>query len=514
MQNKVALIILDGRWVTSDEHISAPAQAQTPFLDALKGSVPYTELMASEEAVGLPVGQVGNSEVGHSTLWTGRVHYQNLVRINNAIKDLSFFEQENLFHAIEHCWQKQWDVHLLCLLSDGGVHSHIDHLFAMIDCIELQRSKSKFAIWTCYIHVISDGRDTDPESLQGYMQQLQEKIKGKNFVIVDMIGRYYAMDRDHRRERTKEAYDLYVHGRGSYQQDIWNAIQTSYHSWITDEFIKATRFLSDPKEWVIVPGDMVVFLNFRSDRARQLTSCLVEQDYLEYHMKAFDWKALVFFCMTEYDASFQHVQVLFPPISLEQTLGQVLSSYGKTQLRIAETEKYPHVSFFFNAGVEAPYPWEERILIASPKVATYDLQPEMSAKEVTQACIEYVKQKSPDFICLNYANPDMVGHTGNFDAVVEACEAVDTCLSKLVPFLTEQGYTSILIADHGNADVMKNPDGSPNTAHSLALAPCRLLNGPDAVKLEEGWSLADIAPTILSLMDIEIPKEMTGRSLI
>jgi 2,3-bisphosphoglycerate-independent phosphoglycerate mutase len=502
MNRKVALVILDGWWVTSNSSISGPAWARTPFLDSLAVDTPYTTLMASEEAVGLPKWQVWNSEVGHSTLGTGRINYQNLVRISKAIENGDFFQHKILLDAIAYAKKENKQIHLFWLLSDGGVHSHIQHLFALIDL--LQDHKQTF-----YIHGITDGRDTDPNSGLWFLKQLQAKLTWNHGKLASLIGRYYAMDRDERRERVKKAYDLYTQWRGDFCNDPIESIQQCYARDMTDEFLEPFHFLRN--EWMMQAGDVVINFNFRSDRAREITSCLTQQAYPAYDMSPL---ALYYISMVEYDPRFENIAILFPSISLDNSLGLVLSSKGKTQLRIAETEKYPHVSFFFNGGIETPYTGEERIMILSPKVATYDLQPEMSAQEITDACIAYVEQKLPDFICLNYANPDMVGHTGVFEAVVKACETVDSCLGRLLPFLNEQGYTTILIADHGNADYMINDDGSPNTAHSLALVPCWLVNGPPWIQLYRWKSLVDIAPTILVLMEIEVPKEMTGASLL
>lgn len=530
MPFKTALIILDGRGMTTDVEKSATAAAHTPFIDSLYKEAPFCQLAASEEAVGLPAWQVGNSEVGHSTIGAWRVNYQNLVRINKAIEDGSFHENQKLidhiYYALEH-WK---NIHVLGLVSDGWVHSHEKHLFALIDAIETQLNKAPNIECNYFIHAITDGRDTDPKSGLWHIQKLVDKLEGTHWDLISIMWRYYAMDRDNRRERVNEAYKLLTQRLGYQFIKSENetgmprinpikAMQQRYDEWETDEFIKPLNLTTGNygriEEW-----DVVIFFNFRSDRAREITSALTQSDYPEYEMKHFSWDpskvgtGLKFLCMTEYDASFQNVEVFFPPISLANTLGEILSKHNKTQLRIAETEKYPHVTFFFNNGIEEPYPWEHRILIPSPKVATYDLQPEMSANEITEQCISYVQTNQPDFICLNYANPDMVGHTGIFDAVVKACEVVDSCTKRLCNKLLQSDYQIIIIADHGNADYMKNDDGSENTAHSLALVPCFLLwNDNDNLKLRDG-SLADIAPTILDLMGITKPEEMSGRSLV
>lgn len=505
MKKKIALVILDGWWMTTDSERSATAKAHTPFVDSLYEKAAFCTLEASEEAVGLPKWQVGNSEVGHGTLGSGRVNYQNLVRINKAIEDKTFFDNQKLLDAIDYAELNNKTIHLMGLVSDGGVHSHTHHLQALISLLEEKDSQY------C-MHLFTDGRDTDPNSALGFTKTIKESSEFDH--ISSIIWRYYAMDRDNRWERIQQAYNLLVHWEASDYYDFWEelgAIQDSYDDGITDEFIKATKF-GGKYYGTIWEWDVVIFFNFRSDRARELVSVLTQSDYLEHNMEKVE--DLRFLCMTEYDANFKDLDILFPAISLANTLWEVLSKNHKTQLRIAETEKYPHVTFFFNGGIEEEYPGEERILIASPKVATYDLQPEMSAPEITEACMDYAREKQPDFICLNYANPDMVGHTGDFTATVKACETVDACTAKLCESLLQWDYQIIIIADHGNADYMKNDDGSANTAHSLALVPCFVLwNNINNLKLRDG-SLADVAPTILDLMGITKPEEMSGTSLL
>lgn len=503
MEKRVALLILDGWGMTTIVEQSAIAAAHTPYIDSLYSSAPHSVLEASEEAVWLPRGQVGNSEVGHSTLGTGRVNYQHLVRISRSISDRSFFEHKILIDACKYAKENKKQVHLMGLVSDGGVHSHLEHLFALIELLSSHQQ-------TFFVHAITDGRDTDPQSWVGYIEQVQNKLLGTWWTLASIVGRYYAMDRDQRRERVKQAYDLYTAGVWAFVDNPLDALLYSYATGVTDEFIVPHRCLSSAAG-VIQPWDVVICFNFRSDRARELTSCLTQCAYPDYAM--YPIPDLHFISMTEYDATFQWVEVLFPSTSLEYALGEVLSTHGKTQLRIAETEKYPHVTFFFNGGREEPYPGEERIVIPSPTVATYDLQPAMSAREITKACSRYVTLHTPDFICLNYANPDMVGHTGVFDAVVEACETVDRCLEELVSVLVEHDYTVVVLADHGNADYMINDDGTPNTAHSLARVPCFLINWPRGVSLYDGW-LADVAPTILELMGLQKPTLMTWTSLL
>jgi 2,3-bisphosphoglycerate-independent phosphoglycerate mutase len=490
MTKKTALIILDGRGMTTEVERSATAKAKTTYIDSLYSTVPRCTLQASEEAVGLPVWQVGNSEVWHSTLGTGRVNMQSLVRIDRAIQDGSLFANELLRAVSANAKKNKRPVHLLGLVSDGGVHSHINHLFALIAFFTKQDTPF-------VIHAITDGRDTDPYSGKWFIDQLVQQLAGTTGRLVSVIGRYYAMDRDMRRERIERAMQLYQEKQWTETTDVLTTIQHSYDAGVTDEFFEPMWCGNDDDS--MQSDDTVLFFNFRSDRARQITSKLMQTMHV--------------ISMTQYDEQYEWVGVLFPAISLANPLWQVLSDAWMTQLRIAETEKYPHVTFFFNGGREESYHGESRIVIPSPKVATYDLQPEMSAEAVTDACIQFVQENNPNFICLNYANPDMVGHTWVFDAVVQACETVDRCLERLTKLLIEKGYTLIVLADHGNADRMINEDGSENTAHSLALVPCFCINGPVGITLQNG-SLADVAPTVLALMQIPQPDEMTGKSLI
>lgn len=493
--------------MTTAAEKSAVAAARTPFLDSLYENAPFCTLQASEEAVGLPAGQVWNSEVWHTTLWTGRVKYQDLVRISHAVAEWSFQNNSVLLDAVAYAQKHGSAIHLMGLLSDGGVHSHITHVYGLLTAL------GNLYDWDMFVHAFMDGRDTDPKSGVGYVADLQSYLTntGSKAKLASVVGRYYAMDRDTRRERVKVAYDLLVHAQGEYTNDVLWTMNQRYEAGESDEFIQPIRCL-EGNRGVIKPHDVVLFFNFRSDRAREITSCLTQHDYPEYGMQTIP--DLRYVCMTEYDASFAHMHVLFPSQSMTHVLGEVLADHHKTQLRIAETEKYPHVTFFFNGGTEESYEGESRIMVPSPKVATYDMKPEMSAYEVTDECMHFVKEHMPGFICLNYANPDMVGHTWVFEAVVKACETVDQCTQKLAAFLLEDAYTLIILADHGNADYMRNDDGSPNTAHSLALVPCFLLwwHMSD-VKLRQ-WTLADIAPTILQLMGIEKPREMTGESIV
>ncbi len=502
MPRPVALIILDGWWVSKNPTISAIMAAKTPYIDSLYQSASNTQLQASEEAVWLPVWQVGNSEVGHMTLGTGRVKYQDLIKINKAVDSGELAQHPLLNNAIQKATSHKKTIHLIGLMSDGGVHSHIDHIVAVADMLrDLQTP--------VMLHMITDGRDTDPHASQEYIKRISDHIAWTSLRLASVVGRYYAMDRDQRRERTKVAYDLLLHGQGKAITNRQKAIQECYDEWKTDEFLPAMRLAGNGFQ-PIKEGDLVININFRSDRVRQLTSCLTQQEYKDYGMNPL---SVDYLCMTQYDATFQGLTVLFPPETMEETLGEVISKAGKSQLRIAETEKYPHVTFFFNAGQEDPYPGEERIMIPSPKVATYDLQPAMSADEITTQCIAHIQKHKPDFICINYANPDMVGHTGVFDAVVQACETVDSCLEKLLRTLQNFGYDAIVLADHGNADYMINPDGTANTAHSLAQVPCFLIT-QDNKRLRSGGTLADVAPTILELMWLEQPLAMTGKSLL
>lgn len=499
MNKKVGLIILDGWGIGDQTQADAIYQANTPYMDHLMSYYPNSKLTACGEAVGLPEGQMGNSEVGHLNIGAGRIVYQELSRINNAIKDRSFFINSTLLDALDYASKNRCKIHLLGLVSNGGVHSAFNHLEALIDLCKEKDAKKVF------IHAITDGRDCDPKSAIIDFMALETHLTS-NIKIASVIGRYYAMDRDRRWERVEKAYKLYVNGEGALVTSAKEAIQKSYEQGITDEFINP--ILCD-QEGLIEPGDVVISFNFRTDRPREIAEVLSQHAIEGFNMKPLD---LYYVTMTTYDESFTKMHVVFQKDNLAQSLGEVLDAHGKSQVRIAETEKYPHVTYFFNGGREEPFEKEARLMINSPKVTTYDLQPEMSAGEVKSTLISYVKQQLPDFFCLNFANPDMVGHTGVYDAIVKAVETVDNNLKEIIETLLPLGYSFIVIADHGNADYAINPDGSPNTAHSLNQVPCVLV-GAGNEPISDGV-LADVAPTILALMELPQPKEMTGKSLI
>ncbi len=499
--SKAMLIILDGWGINPDPKVSAIAAANTPFFDKLWNEYPHATLKTYGENVGLPEGQMGNSEVGHLNLGAGRIVYQDLVKINKAIDDGSFFNNSALINAFEYAQKNGKSVHLLGLVSDGGVHAHIKHLFALIDMAK------KYNV-PVFIHAFTDGRDVDPHSGKGFIKTLLEKIKNSNVRLATVTGRYYAMDRDKRWERIKKAYDALVSGTGKKTQNPLQAIEASYQSGVSDEFIEPiviTDKHGNPSG-TIRPGDAIIFFNFRTDRGRQLTEALTQKDIPEYGISPLP---LHYVTMTNYDDTYKNIYVAYPKEDLKNTLGELVSEAGKTQLRIAETEKYPHVTFFFSGMREAPFPGEKRILIPSPKVATYDLKPEMSAYEVTDALLkELSRDAPPDLVVLNYANGDMVGHTGVFEAAVKAVEAVDDNLSRLVPKALEKGYEIILLADHGNADVMVNEDGSPNTAHTTKPVPVIFISNKRNIPVREGI-LANVAPTLLKILNLPRPEGMT-----
>lgn len=500
---KAILIILDGYGIAKNPDVSAIDKAQKPFIDSLFANNPHSHLTASGEAVGLPEGQFGNSEVGHLNIGAGRIVWQDISRINKSIKDGDFFQNPTLLEAAQKAKEKgKW--HIMGLFSDGGVHSHNNQLFTLLELAKKQ------GIEHTYVHAFTDGRDTDPKSGKRYAQELNAKAKelgtGK---LASIIGRYYAMDRDNRWERISLAYDLLVRGKGTFFESSDNAFDNSYSDNITDEFIKPV-LLDNSSTSRIEPGDVVIFYNFRGDRARQITRALTED-----HFDAFEVESnlnLHYICFTQYDATFKNVKLAFDPISMKNVIGEVVSDAKLPQLRIAETEKYPHVTYFFNGGEEQPFPLEKRILVPSPKVATYDLQPEMSAPEVTdKLCAELIAE-SANFVVLNFANPDMVGHTGDMDAAIKAVETVDQQLKRVVEAGIDHGYQFLIIADHGNADCLRNPDGSPHTAHTTALVPCLFVNVDGAGTVENGI-LADVAPTLLKMLGITQPTEMTGKPL-
>ncbi|MEO6404667.1 MAG: 2,3-bisphosphoglycerate-independent phosphoglycerate mutase [Ferruginibacter sp.] len=504
MENrKIILIIMDGWGIGKIKERDAIQNANVPFVSSLYKLYPNSTLITCGEAVGLPHGQMGNSEVGHLNLGAGRIVYQELERINVAINDKTFNNNPVLLEAISYCKKNQKTLHLMGLVSDGGVHSHINHLKAITQvCKDESFSQVR-------IHAFTDGRDTDPKSGLGFIKELQEHLSKTVGEIASITGRYYAMDRDKRWERIRVAYDALVNGIGNLSTDLPGSIENSYHQHITDEFILPilNTKIDNGK---IEAGDAVIAFNFRTDRCREITEALCQKDMPENDMHKLD---LHFTTMTSYDHRYQHVHVMYDKDNLDNTLGEVIATAGKTQLRIAETEKYPHVSFFFSGGRENVFEGEKRLMIPSPKVATYDMQPSMSAYELTDAVIEEISENTPDFICLNFANADMVGHTGVWKAVIEAVETVDKCVEKVVNAALEKDYTIFLTADHGNADYEINDDGTPNTAHSLNLVPFFIIDKNWKGNLKEG-KLGDVAPTILTMMKLPVPKEMTGNILI
>jgi 2,3-bisphosphoglycerate-independent phosphoglycerate mutase len=507
MENKKCiLVIMDGWGHGAIKNSDVIQHAQVPFVTSLYTKYPNSNLVTCGEQVGLPEGQMGNSEVGHLNLGAGRIVYQELQRINVAIRSGEFQSNATLLSAIAYAKKNNKKLHLMGLVSDGGVHSHTNHLKALIDLC------TKEEIQNVFIHAFTDGRDTDPKSGLGFITDLEEHLKRSNAKIATVIGRYYAMDRDKRWERVKLAYDALVHGIGTNATSASAAIQKGYEENITDEFIKPIIIVDQDQQPLakIEAGDAVVCFNFRTDRCREITEVLTQKDFQELGMHKL---ALDYTTMTEYDSTFKQVHVIFKNDNLTHTLGEVLEQQGKKQIRIAETEKYPHVTFFFSGGRELPFEGERRIMAASPKVATYDLQPEMSADELTEKIIPEIKNRTADFICLNYANADMVGHTGIWEAAKKAVETVDRCVKQVVEAALESGYTVFLTADHGNADFMKNADGSPNTAHTLNPVPLFVIDKDWSGPLKSG-KLGDIAPTILHFMGIPIPAEMTGEVLV
>jgi len=505
MAQKTLLMILDGWGNSPDPTISAVDQAKTPYIDSLYKNYAYSTLRTDGQHVGLPEGQMGNSEVGHMNLGAGRIVYQDLAKINLAVEKDELRNEKVLTDSLEYAKKEGKKVHLLGLLSDGGVHSHINHIEGLLDLI------GEYKLNDVYLHAFTDGRDVDPQSGKHFVEQIEKKLAETGGHLASIIGRYYAMDRDQRWERVKKAYDLLVNGIGSSTTNFPKELSKSYSKGVTDEFI-APLFKDNGKGEAITRienGDVILFFNFRTDRGRELTQVLSQKAFPEFEMAPLD---LHYVTLTNYDESFQHVQVVFDKDNLENTLGEVLSKAGKTQVRIAETEKYPHVTFFFNGGREAPFEGEDRILCPSQKVATYDLQPEMSAFEIKDAIVEKIKKDAPDFICLNFANPDMVGHTGDLQAAIKACESVDQCAKAVIETALEKEYVSIVIADHGNCETMINPDGSPNTAHTTNPVPVILVD-PEKKKITNGI-LGDIAPTVLDLLEISQPKTMTQKSLI
>lgn len=505
MNKKVILMILDGWGLSPDPKVSAIDNANTPFIDSLYTKYPHATLRTDGLHVGLPEGQMGNSEVGHMNLGAGRIVYQDLAKINLAVKNKTLANEPVLIDAFKYAKSNNKPVHFLGLLSDGGVHSHIDHLFGLLDAAE------DYGVQNTFVHAFTDGRDVDPKSGFGFVTALEEHIKNSNTKLASITGRYYAMDRDKRWERIKLAYDTLVNGIGELSNNATQSVKKSYKNDITDEFIKPIIMTDSNNQPIanIKDGDVVIFFNFRTDRGRQLTEALTQNDFHEQNMHKLN---LYYVTMTNYDESFSNIKVVFEKDNLTETLGEVLEKHHKKQIRIAETEKYPHVTFFFSGGRELPFKGETRILRNSPKVATYDLKPEMSAYELRDALVPELVKGDVDFVCLNFANGDMVGHTGVMEAAIKACEAVDICVKDVVTTALENNYTTILIADHGNCETMINPDGSPNTAHTTNPVPVILID--NELKHINDGVLGDIAPTILKLMGVQQPKLMTRQALI
>ena len=503
MSKKALLMILDGWGIGNHSKADVIFNTPTPYWDYLVKTYPNSQLQASGENVGLPDGQMGNSEVGHLNIGAGRVVYQDLVKINRACADNSILQNPEIIAAFSYAKEHGKSVHFMGLTSDGGVHSSLDHLYKLCDIAK------EYKIENTFIHCFMDGRDTDPKSGKGFIEALSaytEKSAGK---IASIIGRYYAMDRDKRWERVKEAYDLLVNGVGRKSACMVQAMQESYDEGVTDEFIKP--IVNENVDGTIKEGDVVIFFNYRNDRAKELTIVLTQQDMPDFGMHIVP--GLYYYCMTPYDASFKGLHILFDKENVTNTLGEFLADKKKTQLHMAETEKYAHVTFFFNGGRETPYDGEDRILVPSPKVATYDLKPEMSVYEVKDKLVGAINENKYDFIVVNYANGDMVGHTGIYEAIEKAVIAVDACVRDAIEAAKANGYEAIIIADHGNADNAVNTDGSPNTAHSLNPVPCVYVTENKDAKIGDG-RLADVAPTILKIMGLDAPKEMTGEILI
>ena len=499
-------MILDGWGHSPDPKVSAIDNANTPFIDSLYKNYSNAELRTDGLHVGLPEGQMGNSEVGHMNLGAGRIVYQDLAKINLAVQHNTMANEQSLKEAFEYAKINHKPIHFLGLVSDGGVHSHTSHLRGLID------AATNSGVTNMFVHAFTDGRDVDPKSGKKYIEDLEAYLTTKPVKLASVIGRYYAMDRDKRWERVKLAYDLLVHATGEKSTNIAESIQKSYDENTTDEFIKPIVKVNTANQPIatIKEGDVVLFFNFRTDRGRELTEALSQQDFHEQNMHKLN---LYYVTMTNYDDTYQNVHVIYDKENITQTLGEVLANAGKKQIRIAETEKYPHVTFFFSGGREEPFEGETRILKNSPKVATYDLQPEMSAFELKDALVSELKKEEVDFVCLNFANGDTVGHTGVMEAAIKACEAVDACVKEIIETALGHNYTTIVIADHGNCETMINPDGSPNTAHTTNPVPVILVDKDKNLKIKNGI-LGDVAPTILHLMGIEKPNVMTQQSLV
>ncbi len=505
MNKKVILMILDGWGITQNPEVSAIAKANTPFIDSLFKDYPNAQLLTHGMNVGLPEGQMGNSEVGHMNLGAGRIVYQDLAKINLAVQNNSLISEPALEQAFDYAVKHNKPIHFVGLLSDGGVHSHIDHLKGLLSAAE------EFGVKEKYVHAFTDGRDVDPKSGVNFIAEIEEHLAKTNSKLASIVGRYFAMDRDKRWERVQKAYELVVSGKGHKSTDPLEAMKESYNNGITDEFIEPIVITDENGNPVatLKNDEVVIFFNFRTDRGRQLTQVLSQEDMPEFSMKRMP---LYFVTLTKYDDEFTNINVVFKKDNIKTTLGEVLEYMGKTQIRIAETEKYPHVTFFFSGGREKPFKGEKRIMCSSPKVATYDLKPEMSAYEIRDKIIPELKSGKTDFVCLNFANPDMVGHTGVMEAAIKACEAVDECAQKVVETAIENEYSLLLIADHGNCEVMINPDGSPNTSHTTNPVPVILID--NEIKSIKNGKLGDIAPTILKLMGITKPELMTQDALI
>ncbi|GAA4351856.1 2,3-bisphosphoglycerate-independent phosphoglycerate mutase [Hymenobacter saemangeumensis] len=506
MNKQVLLVILDGWGIAQDATVSAVDTARTPFFHGLLRRFPHSRLQASGEAVGLPEGQMGNSEVGHMNIGAGRVVDQELVRIGRSIRERKLAQMPALARALDYALANDKPLHLIGLLSDGGVHSHIDHVKALCTIAH------EAGVRRVYVHAFTDGRDTDPKSGVRYVNELETHVERSGARIASVVGRYYAMDRDRRWERVKVAYDLLVNGKGTPSQNLIQTIQDSYREGVTDEFLKPiVKVGADGQPLATIQeGDVVLCFNFRTDRGREITEALTQQDFHAFQMTRLN---LHYLTLTNYDDTFVGVNPIFDKDNLDNTLGEVLATHGKTQIRIAETEKYPHVTFFFSGGRENEFVGERRLLCPSPKVATYDLQPEMSAADLRDVLVPELAARSADFVVLNFANPDMVGHTGVFEAVVKAVETTDQCAQAVVETALAAGYACLIIADHGNAEFMRNADGSPNTAHTTNLVPCILASNDYTGSLADG-KLADLAPTVLALMGIPQPLQMTGQSLL
>ncbi|MCD8410267.1 2,3-bisphosphoglycerate-independent phosphoglycerate mutase [Tenacibaculum finnmarkense] len=505
MNKKVILMILDGWGITQDPKVSAIYNAKTPFINSLYDTFPHAQLRTDGNHVGLPEGQMGNSEVGHMNLGAGRIVYQNLAKINKALDDGSLAQEKELLKAFDYAKKNNKNVHFLGLVSNGGIHSHINHLKGLLSAANEQKLENVF------LHAFTDGRDCDPKSGKYFINDIQEHMQKTTGELATITGRYFAMDRDNRWERVQLAHDALVNGKGSFSTDATQSIQKSYDENITDEFVKPIIMVDENKrpKTTIKEDDVVIFFNFRTDRGRELTEILNQKDFPELNTKKLP---LYFVTMTNYDETFKDIKVIYNSKNIENTLGEVLESAGKTQIRIAETEKYPHVTFFFSGGREQEFNGEKRLLCPSPKVATYDLQPEMSAYEIRDAIVPELQKGAVDFVCLNFANGDMVGHTGVFEAAVKACETVDNCVKDVITTALENDYTTIVIADHGNCETMMNPDGSPHTSHTTNPVPMILVD-KDLKAIKDGV-LGDIAPTILHLMNLPQPKEMTQDSLL